>query len=198
MLIFRLFMLITWLYTAAISFSGNVRSSLLFTLIQLQAGKISCFLQKSPQCSADFTSSYLDCTLPSRTQLMILIHCNQGCLLKESTILKKPFASDVLLMCYDKRDDCFCAEAQQNPNGIIHSDTFLWLCSDKIFRCSVLLSQHRSSHSSLRGIHSTPVHILLIAVLPPALMVFFFTFCLSLTAPLFSDRMWSQMLQRTM
>ena len=31
--------------------------------------------------------------------------------------------SDVLLMCYDKGDDCFCAEAHQNPNGIIHSDT---------------------------------------------------------------------------
>ena len=74
MLIFRLFMLITWLYTAAAS--GNVRSSLLFTLIQLPAGKISHFLQKSSQCSADSTSSYLDCTLRATTQLMILIHCN--------------------------------------------------------------------------------------------------------------------------
>ena len=46
MLIFRLFVLITWLvYTAATS--GNERSSLPFTLIQLQAGKIFCFLQKA-------------------------------------------------------------------------------------------------------------------------------------------------------
>ena len=73
MLIFRLFMLITWLYTAATS--GNERSSLPFTLIQLQAGKIFCFTKK-PQCSADFTSSYLDCRLRATTQLMILIHCN--------------------------------------------------------------------------------------------------------------------------
>ena len=78
---------------------------------------------------------------------------------------EKPFASDVLVMCYDKGDDCFCAEAQQNPNEVIHSDTFF------------------------------------VAVVIKYLGVkfcFLFTCCLSLTAPLFSDKTRSQMLQRTM
>ena len=68
---------------------------------------------------------------------------------------EKPFVSDVLLMCYDKGDDCFCAEAQQNPNGKIHSDTFF------------------------------------VAVVIKYLGVkfcFLFTFCLSLTSPIFSDK----------